>query len=100
MRPLESIYPVVYADAIVCSVRVEGTAKKIAAYVGLAINTDGRKKVPGIYIGAQESAKYWLGIFNERKNRGMNDILVFCADGLSGMKEACAAAFPQPSWLG
>ena len=70
----------------------------MAAYVILAINRDGIKEVLGIYIGENESAKYWLGLFNELKNRGLKDILVLCADGLTGMKEAVTAAFPKTEY--
>ena len=70
----------------------------MAAYVILAINRDGIKEVLGIYIGENESAKYWLGLFNELKNRGLKDILVLCADGLTGMKEAVNTAFPKTEY--
>ncbi len=69
--------------------------RKLAAYVILAVSITGHKEVLGIHIGENESAKYWLGVLNELKNRGVKDILVICADGLTGMKEAVSAAFPQ-----
>ena len=94
-RPLESVYPVVFIDATHYSVRDNGTVRKLAAYVILAINLDGRKEVLNIEIGENESAKYWLGVLNSLKNRGLKDILILCADGLTGLKEAVAAAFPQ-----
>jgi transposase-like protein len=72
--------------------------KKLAAYVVLGINIDGYKEVLGLYVGASESSKYWLGILNELKNRGVKDILVICADGLSGIKEAIGAAFPKTEY--
>ena len=97
-RPLESLYPVVFVDAIHYSVKDNGIIRKMAAYVILAINRDGIKEVLGIYIGENESAKYWLGLFNELKNRGLKDILVLCADGLTGMKEAVTAAFPKTEY--
>ncbi len=65
------------------------------AYVILAVSLTGHKEVLSIHIGENESAKYWLGVLNELKNRGVKDILVICADGLTGMKEAVNAAFPQ-----
>ena len=65
------------------------------AYVILAVSLTGHKEVLSIHIGENESAKYWLGVLNELKNRGVKDILVICADGLTGMKEAANAAFPQ-----
>ena len=94
-RPLDEIYPVVFIDATHYSVRENGTVKKMAAYVILAINLDGRKEVLNIEIGENESAKYWLGVLNSLKNRGLKDILILCADGLTGLKDAVAAAFPQ-----
>jgi transposase-like protein len=97
-RPLESLYPVVFVDAIHYSVKDNGIIRKMAAYVILAINKDGIKEVLGLYIGENESAKYWLGLFNELKNRGLKDILVLCADGLTGMKEAVTAAFPKTEY--
>ena len=97
-RPLESLYPVVFVDAIHYSVKDNGIIRKMAAYVILAINRDGIKEVLGIYIGENESAKYWLGLFNELKNRGLKDILVLCADGLTGMKEAVNTAFPKTEY--
>ena len=97
-RPLSEMYPVVFIDAVHYSVRTEGIIKKLAAYVALGIDMDGRKDVLGLYVGANESSKYWLSILNELKNRGVNDILVICADGLSGIKEAINAAFPKTEY--
>ncbi len=97
-RPLSEMYPVVFIDAVHYSVKSEGIIRKLAAYVALGIDTDGRKDVLGLYIGANESSKYWLSILNELKNRGVNDILVICADGLSGMKEAISTAFPKTEY--
>ena len=94
-RPLDEVYPVVFIDAVHFSVRDNGQIKKLAAYVILAVSLTGHKEVLSIHIGENESAKYWLGVLNELKNRGVKDILVICADGLSGMKEAAAAAYPQ-----
>ena len=88
-------HPIVFIDAVHFSVRDNGQIRKLAAYVILAVSLTGRKEVLSIHIGENESAKYWLGVLNELKNRGVKDILVICADGLSGMKEAVNAAFPQ-----
>jgi transposase-like protein len=97
-RPLETVYPIVFIDAVHFSVREEKTIRKLAAYVILGISADGMKDVLGIYIGENESSKYWLSILNELKNRGVKDILILCADGLSGIKESIAAAFPQTEY--
>lgn len=97
-RPLDEVYPIVYIDAIHYSVRDEGVIRKLAAYVILGINTSGMKEVLTINVGDNESSKYWLSILNELKNRGVKDILVLCADGLTGIKEAIGAAFPKTEY--
>ena len=93
-RPLSEVYPIVFIDAIHFSVREDGVIRKLAAYVVLGINADGRKEVLTIAIGENESSKYWLSVLNSLKNRGIKDILILCSDGLSGIKEAISAAFP------
>lgn len=97
-RPLEEVYPIIFIDAVHFSVREENIIKKLAAYVILGINLEGKKEVIGLQIGQNESSKFWLGTLNELKNRGVQDIMVICADGLSGMKEAIAAAFPNTEY--
>ena len=97
-RPLAEIYPVLYIDAIHYSVRDNGVIRKLAAYVILGINLDGQKEVLTIQVGDNESSKYWLSVLNELKNRGVKDILVICADGLTGIKEAIAAAYPKTEY--
>ena len=87
-RPLGEVYLIVFIDAVHFSVRENGQIKKLAAYVILAVSLTGHKEVLSIHIGENESAKYWLGVLNELKNRGVKDVLVICADGLSGMKGA------------
>ena len=94
-RPLDEVYPILYIDAIHYSVRDNGVIRKLAAYVILGINTEGKKEVLTITIGDNESAKYWLSVLNELKNRGVKDILIICADGLTGIKGAIATAFPK-----
>lgn len=97
-RPLDEVYPVIFIDAIHYSVRDNGVIRKLAAYVILGINSSGIKEVLSIQIGENESAKYWLSVLNELKNRGVNDILIICADGLSGIKEAINTAFPNTEY--
>ena len=97
-RILDSIYPIVFIDAVHFSVREDGIVKKLAAYVVLGINLEGIKEVLGLYIGQNESSKYWLGIFNELKNRGLNDILILCADGLTDIKQSIQAAYPDTEY--
>ena len=97
-RPLDEIYPVIFIDAIHFSVRDNGIIRKKAAYIILGINENGKKEVLSIEIGDNESSKYWLGILNSLKNRGLKDILILCADGLTGMKEAVTTAFPKTEY--
>ena len=97
-RPLDEVYPILYIDAIHYSVRDNGVIRKPAAYVILGINAEGKKEVLTISIGENESSKYWLSVLNELKNRGVKDILIICADGLTGIKEAIAAAFPKTEY--
>ena len=97
-RPLSENYPVLYIDAIHYSVRDNGIIRKLAAYVILGINMDGKKEVLTIQVGDNESSKYWLSVLNELKNRGVKDILIICTDGLSGIKEAIAEAYPQTEY--
>lgn len=97
-RPLDDVYPIIYIDAIHYSVRDNGIIRKLAAYVILGINKDGIKEVLSITVSENESSKYWLSVLNELKNRGVKDILIICADGLTGIKEAIAAAFPKTEY--
>ena len=94
-RPLEEIYAVVFMDAIHYHVRSEGRIVKRAVYILLGINMDGKKDVLGMYVGENESAKFWLTILNNLKNRGVRDILITCVDGLSGFVQAIEAVYPQ-----
>lgn len=97
-RPLDEVYPVLFIDAIHYSVRDNGVIRKLAAYVILGINLEGKKEVLTIEVGQNESAKYWLSVLNNLKNRGVKDILIICADGLTGIKEAINTAFPQTEY--
>ena len=94
-RPLESIYPICFVDAVHFSVREESSVVKKAAYIVLGINEYGEKDVLGIWIGENESAKFWLSVFNDLKSRGVKDILILCSDELIGMKEAITTAYPK-----
>jgi transposase-like protein len=94
-RPLNSVYPIVFIDAVHFSVRQEHTVvKKLLIFV-LGVTDEGEKDILGIWIGENESAKFWLGVFNDLKQRGIKDILIMCSDGLTGIKEAITAAFPK-----
>lgn len=94
-RPLDDIYPFVFIDAVHFSVREDNRVVKKAAYIVLGINEEGFKEILGIWIGENESAKYWLGVLNELKQRGVKDILIMCSDNLTGIKEAINTAFPN-----
>jgi len=94
-RRLSEVYPIVFIDAIVFSVRKDKIVQKQAVYVVLGVDSNGMKDVLSIEIGENESAKFWLSVLNNLKNRGVQDILVLCADGLSGIKEAIETAFPM-----
>jgi len=93
-RPLEQTYSFVFMDAIHYKVREDKQIVVKAAYVVLGVNMDGQKEVLGIWIGANESSKFWLSVLNDLKNRGVENILVFCVDGLNGFKEAIGAVYP------
>jgi len=94
-RPLHASYAIVFFDAIHYKVRENGKMRSKAAYTCLGIGMDGFKEVLGIWIGENEGAHYWLGIFNELKNRGVEDILIACVDGLKGFPEAINTVFPD-----
>lgn len=96
--PLSENYPIVFIDAIHFSVKENNIIKKLAAYIVLGINSEGKKEVLTIQIGDNESSKFWLGVLNELKNRGVRDILVLCADGLAGLKESVMTAFPNTEY--
>lgn len=94
-RALDSVYPIVFIDAVHFSVREDGIIRKLAAYIVLGINTEGKKEVLSINVGENENSKFWLSVLNSLKNRGVHDILILCSDGLTGIKDAVSAAFPQ-----
>ncbi len=94
-RPLEEIYAVVFMDAIHYHVRHEGRIVKRAVYIAIGIDMNGRKDVLGMYVGQNESAKFWLSILNGLRNRGVEDILIACVDGLSGFPQAIEAVYPE-----
>lgn len=94
-RPLEEIYAVVFMDAIHFHVRSEGQIVKKAVYIAIGINMDGIKEVLGMWVGENESAKFWLSVMNGLKNRGVQDILIACVDGLTGFPAAIEAVYPK-----
>lgn len=94
-RTLEKFYPIVFMDAIHYKVREEGRIVTKAAYIALGINGEGYKDILGIWIGENEGAKFWLKVCNELKNRGVEDILIVCIDGLRGFPDAIHTVFPE-----
>lgn len=94
-RPLDPVYPFVFMDAIHYKIREDGRIINRAAYVVLGVTLDGNKDILSITIGANESSKFWLGMLNDLKNRGVKEVLFFCVDGLTGFKEAINAVYPD-----
>lgn len=94
-RPLCPLYTIVYLDAVHFKVREGGRIISKAAYIMLGVNMLGMKEILGIWIGENEGAKYWLGLLNEIKNRGVEDILICCIDGLTGFSEAIKSVFAK-----
>jgi putative transposase len=94
-RPLEDIYAVVFMDAIHFHVRSEGRIIKKAVYIAIGINMEGFRDVLGMWVGENESAKFWLSVMNDLKNRGVEDILIASVDGLTGFPAAIAAVYPK-----
>lgn len=93
-RPLSSVYPIVYFDAIFVKSRQEGPVINKAVYLALGINLEGEKELLGLWIAETEGSKFWLSVFNEIKTRGVQDCFIACVDGLKGLPEAIEAVFP------
>ena len=91
----DRIYAVVFMDAIHFHVRSEGQVVKKAVYIAIGIRMDGIKEVIGMWVGENESAKFWLSVMNGLKNRGLKDILIACVDGLTGFPAAIEAVYPK-----
>lgn len=94
-RPLESVYPIVYLDCIVVKVREDKRIMNKAVFLALGVDTDGQKELLGMWIAQNEGAKFWLNILTELKNRGLNQVYIFCIDGLTGFSEAIESVYPQ-----
>jgi len=94
-RPLETIYPVVWLDAIHYKIRENGKVTNKAVYTILGVNLEGRKEVLGLYISENEGANFWLQVLTDLSNRGVSDVLIACVDGLKGFPEAIEAIFPE-----
>jgi putative transposase len=94
-RPLESFYPIVYMDALQFKVRDAGVVRNKAIYLAIGVNMEGMKEVLGLWIAQTEGAKFWLQVVTELKNRGLDDILIACVDGLKGFPEAIETVYPR-----
>jgi putative transposase len=94
-RRLDACYPIVYLDGLVVRVAQDGVVDKRTIYVALGVNLEGKKEVLGLYMAGTEGAKFWLHVITELKNRGVDDILIACCDGLRGFPEAIEAVFPE-----
>jgi transposase-like protein len=94
-RPLSSVYPIVYFDAIFVKSRQEGPVRTKAMYLALGVNLDGEKELLGLWMSESEGSSFWLTVFNELKNRGVEDCFVACVDGLKGLPEAIETVFPN-----
>ena len=95
LRPLNPVYPFIFMDCIHYKVREDGRIQSRAAYIVLGVTAEGYKEILSITVGANESSKFWLGMLNDLKNRGVQDVLFFCVDGLSGFREAIGAVYPD-----
>ena len=94
-RPIDAVYPIVYIDAIVVKIREGGTVDNRAAHLAIGVDVDGFKHVLGIWIAENEGAKFWQNVLNELVNRGLNDALIVCCDGLTGLPDAIANVWPK-----
>ena len=94
-RPLDALYPIVYMDCIVVKVRHNGSVINKAVFLALGINLDGHKELLGMWMAENEGAKFWLNVLTELKNRGLQDILIACVDGLKGFPDAINSVYPQ-----
>jgi transposase-like protein len=95
IRPLEPIYPIIFMDATVLKIRIDRVVKNIACYIMLGVTLEGKKEIIGIWIGENETSKYWLTVLNDIQKRGVKDVLIFAIDGLNGFNEAIKAVYPK-----
>ena len=95
VRPLDKIYPIIFMDATVLKIRVDRVVKNIACYIMIGVTLEGKKEIIGIWIGENETSKYWLTVLNDIQKRGVQDVLIFAIDGLNGFSEAISAVYPK-----
>lgn len=94
-RPLDQVYPIIYFDALIVKIRVDKQVINKAIHLALGINLDGEKELLGMWCNVTEGAKYWLSVLTELKNRGLQDVLICCCDGLTGFPDAIEAVYPK-----
>lgn len=94
-RPLAPVWPIVYLDALVIRIREGGVVRRKSAYLAIGVGLDGLKEVLGIWLEETEGAKFWLKVVTELRNRGIEDIIIACVDGLKGFPQALESVFPQ-----
>ncbi len=94
-RPLDSVYAIVYLDALIVKIRDGNTVRNHACYLAIGVNLEGAREVLGMWFQKTEGAKFWLHVLTELRNRGVHDILICCVDGLTGFPDAIEAVFPQ-----
>jgi len=94
-RPLDRIYPVIFLDAVICTVRDGGTVKNKTAHLAVGVDAEGRKEVLGIWVETTEGAKFWLRVLNEIRARGVEDVLIVVCDGLTGLPAAIETVWPD-----
>ena len=94
-RPLEAVYPLLYFDALFVKSRQEGAVQTKAVYLALGVTMDGEKELLGLWLSESEGAKFWLSVFTDLHNRGVQDCFIACVDGLKGLPEAIEAVFPK-----
>ena len=94
-RPVDAVYPIIYLDCIVLKIRQNKRVINKSMYLALGINMEGQKELLGLWLAETEGAKFWLSVLTELKNRGLQDILIACVDGLKGFPDAIAAEYPQ-----
>ncbi len=95
-RPLEAVYPILYFDCLFVKSRHDGAVKSKAVYVALGVNLTGEKELLGLWVSETEGAKFWLAVFTELRQRGVQDCFIACVDGLAGLPTALETVFPQP----
>ncbi|WP_175874858.1 IS256 family transposase, partial [Escherichia coli] len=93
--PLDAVYPIVYLDCIVLKVRQDSRVINKSVFLALGINIEGQKELLGMWLAENEGAKFWLNVLTELKNRGLNDILIACVDGLKGFPDAINTVYPK-----